>query len=156
MPVSFYLFCFISTECGGIYNSSQGVIESQNFPLPYPHQQNCKWTVYPWSDHYLRISIKHVHIYPTEKCTGEFLKVEIGHFPNQRRLCGLHSDITYVVDRSIYFRFRSRNSNTNHDGFRVEYSQVHVSELGSLERDHVTVNGRYIPYDDRLWIPPAS
>lgn len=143
---------FPAAECGGVYNYSQGVIESQNFPLPYPAEQNCRWTVLAWPDHHLRISIKHMDIFPSNRCAKEFLKVEKGNFPYQRRLCGHYSDITYVVEGNIYFRFRSRNVNMSHDGFRLKYTQVRSSELGYLERKFVTIDNRYVPIGDRLWI----
>ena len=146
---------FIVTECGGVYNNSRGVIESQNFPLPYPFEQNCKWTVHPWPDHHLRISIRHLDISPTKRCVGDFLKSEIGNFLYQNRLCGHYSDIHYVVNSTTFFRFRSRSSNTNYGGFQLEYSQVPTNELSSLERDYVTINGRFVPYHNRLWVLPS-
>ena len=139
-------------ECGGVFNNSQGVIESQNHPFPYPAEQNCRWTVQAWPGHHLRISITHMHILPSNRCTVDFLKVEKGHFPNQRRLCGHYSDITYVVEDSIYFRFRTRDSSMYHDGFRLEYSQLRSSELSDLETKFVTINNKYVDYNDRLWI----
>ena len=42
-----------------------------------------------------------------------------------------------------------------HDGFRLEYSQVRSSELSDLETKFVTVNHKYVDYDDRLWIPSS-
>ena len=129
-------------ECGGIFNNSQGVIESRNFPFPYPAEQNCKWTVLAWPDHHIRVSVVHMDILPSNRCKVDFLKVEKGHFPNQRRLCGYYSNITYVVEDSIYFRFRSRDSSTYYDGFRLEYSQLRSSELSDLESKFVTINNK--------------
>ena len=149
-----FLFLIIAAVCGGEYNSSYGSIQSQNYPFNYPHEQNCKWTVHTWPDHSLRITITNLDIMPTERCTDDFLKVGTGKFPNQNRLCGLYSVITYVVDNSTYFRFRSRRGNTHHDGFRLDYSQVLTSNLGTLDRDYVNINGAYVRRSKRLWTDP--
>ena len=86
---------------------------------------------------------------------GDFLKLEKGRFPHQSRLCGHYSDISYVVNSSTYIRFRSKTSNTNYGGFQLEFTQVHDDDLSYIERNFVTINGRYTPYDDRLWTLPS-
>ena len=148
-------FSFFATECGGEYNSSWGYIQSENYPFEYPHEQNCKWTVHAWPNHSLNITITNLYILPTNRCTEDFLKVGTGRFLNQNRLCGLYDEITYIIDNSTYFRFRSRRGNSQYDGFRIDYSQVLTSDLGTVERDNVKINGAYVPRSKRLWTAPS-
>ena len=153
-----YTYSFIlhtHTACEELHNSSLGIISSLGYSSPYPHYQNCLWTLTPWPGHHLRITIIHVDIVHTETCRTEYLKVEHGHFPYQRRLCGYYNDITYVIDKSTYIKFHSEDLNSQHSGFQIRYKQVPSHELSNIDLNYVIVKGRYIRYSRRLWVDPS-
>lgn len=140
-----------STVCAVHANSSSREIFSRHFPAPYQHMENCVWTITPWAGHRLQITINFLDILPSRKCKEDYLKFKLAHFPNQGRLCGHHHDITYLVEEATSLRFRSKNTNSEHSGFRLTYKHIPIT-AGGLTPLYVRVGGNYIPYRRRHWI----
>lgn len=142
-------------ECGGWLNATSGSILSPGYPSPYPAYQNCLWTIGVRPKHRLKIAIRGLDITPSEKCTEDFLKLEYGHFPHKRKLCGHYPKISYVLqeEENMYVRFTTRDINTSYSsGFLLSYSQVPIEDLTSVYLDFVVVDGQYVSYRQRLWV----
>lgn len=143
----------LTTACGRVLNETRGTLTSPGYPSPYPPHQNCQWTIKPHPFHSLRITIETIDIEPSTKCTTNYVKVEHGHFPHQDRLCRYCPEITYIVNETMYVRFRSGDANLNqHTGFRLRYQQVRTNELSTNDTNFVLVDGKQVPYHLRLWI----
>ena len=146
---------FVHSACGGNLNAKTGVITSPGYPSPYPTYQNCLWTIHTLPNHHLRITLTTLDIAVSDKCKTDFLKLEHGHFPHQRKICGYYSNITYFnTHESTSLRFHTRDINSLYSsGFRMYYTQVPTDQM-SLPYDlqYVTVNGQAVPYKRRLWV----
>lgn len=146
----------LSIACNFDLSDRSGTIISPGYPTSYLHSQNCRWTIHQWPNHHLNITLHHLDIVSSNKCQTDYLKLEPGHFPHQRRLCGYHQNIVFNVNETVKLRFRSRQISLdlqhNYSGFKLLYEQVPSSELDYFDLNYVRVNGRYVEYKRRLWI----
>lgn len=133
------------------------MLESRHYPAPYPQAQHCLWTITPWPNHRIQFTIEHLDILPADKCKTDYLKLQHGHFHNQRRLCGHLAAIQYYIGEATEVRFRSKNDeNIHHSGFRVSFRQVPEKDLTTLELEFVLVNGKYVRFKKRYWLQFAA
>ena len=67
-------------ECNNVITGLSGVIESPNFPDPYPHNRNCTWTIEAPRGNKVNASFSHFEVEdPTRsqgqlQCTYDYLK----------------------------------------------------------------------------------
>ena len=133
-------------------NQRSGIIYPTGYPVSYKHNQNCLWFIHAWPEHHLKITISNFDTIDTNRCTADFLKLDPSKFPYQGRLCGYHSHIEYYVQGKMKLRFRSKIANSYHGGFRLSFEQMPTSQLNSSAIDYVNVDGKTVPYTERLWL----
>lgn len=114
--------------------------------------QNCQWTLTPWINHRLRITLNFLDVLPSEKCRSDYLKFQHTHFPYQNRLCGYHTNITFVVANSMRLRFRTKGKNVHHSGFKLSYRQVAEADLTEFDLNYISIDGTNVPYRKRRWL----
>ncbi len=129
-----------------------GTIYPTGYPVAYKHNQNCLWSLHTWPGHYLKITISNFDTIHSERCTADFLKLGPSNFPYQGRLCGYHSHIEYYVQGKVKLRFRSQRTNSWHSGFMLSFEQMQTSQLNSSTINCVTVDGKKVPYTEKLWL----
>ena len=147
--------------CEEVYNVTQGVVEPTGYPGPYHDHQNCLYKILIHPEHVLKLTIRVVNIQYSDKCRKEFLKMQHGHFKNNRRLCHYMSNVSYYIRdsnvTSTTLRFRTRNLNSNsafqNSGFRVEFQQVPRSTVSDTKLNTVHVGASTVPYYQRPWFP---
>jgi len=67
--------CFIEV-CGGILRTTQGIIESPNYPHPYPTNQNCTWLIIAPTDHTLTLQFRDIQLPGFRHCyTTDHVKI---------------------------------------------------------------------------------
>lgn len=143
----------VTTECNhDLSDKPSGHISSQLFPAPYPHMDNCLWTLTPWPNHRLKLTLHHLDILPSMRCKQDYLKLPNGHFPNQRRLCGHLFNITYVTNEAMTAQFRTRGKNVMHTGFNLSYEQVPEESLSQYDLEYVSVAGTPVLYMQKHWV----
>lgn len=68
-----------STVCGNTVHGFRGVIESPNFPNPYPHIQDCRWTIQTTKSNKINITFSHFDIErvteQSTNCSLEYVEV---------------------------------------------------------------------------------
>lgn len=114
--------------------------------------ENCIWTLAPWPDHVLRLTINYLDILPSPKCRPDFLKFQEAHFRHQGRLCGHHRDIIYVLESATTLRFHTEGTNSKYSGFKLSYEQVSEDDLTRLDLEYVLVGGLYVEFKQRHWL----
>ncbi|ODM98815.1 Cubilin [Orchesella cincta] len=119
------------TLCNRVLKGFQGVIESPNYPNPYPHNRNCTWTIEASRGNKVNVSFSHFDIEAPYRgnCSYDFVEISewkrynsdnktvLGTYcgTNRPRLVSSTSDtmsVTFVSDFS-------HASN----GFRLEWKQ---------------------------------
>lgn len=70
------------TVCNITLKSLRGVLESPNFPGPYPNNRNCLWTIAAPSGNQIKYSFSHFQVEegiqpysPSSPCTYDYLEV---------------------------------------------------------------------------------
>ena len=61
--------------CGGEMTSAEGSIISPNYPLPYPHDGECFWTITVASGNALRITFDDLQMEGNPQCTYDYVMV---------------------------------------------------------------------------------
>jgi cubilin len=110
--------------CGGILNHPRGTFSSPNYPMPYPHNTDCQWTIVVEYGNIIELTFEDfdfetsenchydgLHIFNVDKDGGEIVK-----------LCHTSEKPTRVVSsgHQMFVKFFSDSSNA-HKGFQVGY-----------------------------------
>ena len=118
--------CFIFKVSG-----FSGVIESPNFPLPYPHDRNCSWTISAPRGSKVNITFSNFELEDHARsgnCSYDYLKISERSSTSMNeedqslgRFCGTEvpSKISSALDR-VTVDFVS-DINVSHNGFRLEW-----------------------------------
>ena len=67
----------VDLRCGGEFRAQSGTIHSPNYPLNYPHNQNCEWHITVDQDHVVNLTFTNFDIENTKNCTDDYVKVSI-------------------------------------------------------------------------------
>ena len=81
--VAIYWLCLcVLTVCNVTHKSLYGVIESPNFPGPYPNNRNCLWTIAAPRGNQIKYSFSHFEVedrsqpyVPSSQCTYDYVEV---------------------------------------------------------------------------------
>ena len=77
MKANFHHGTFTHTVCNRVIEGFGSVIESPNFPRPYPHNRNCTWEIRAPLGNTVNISFSHFNIEGpvANNCTYDFVRV---------------------------------------------------------------------------------
>lgn len=67
----------VPLTCGGVFSADQGIILSANYPMNYPHNQNCEWLISVDHHHVVNLTFTDFDIEDTTNCTDDYVKVTI-------------------------------------------------------------------------------
>ncbi|KAK2147338.1 hypothetical protein LSH36_558g01028 [Paralvinella palmiformis] len=115
-------------NCNNRVTGHSGVIESPNFPNPYPHNRNCTWIIEAARGNTINGSFSHFKVEPHEACQYDFLQLRDGETadsPLIGQYCGINTLPPEVATtgRYLYVKFQSDHSMAV-NGFRFEYITV--------------------------------
>ena len=108
-----------------------GVIESPNFPDPYPHNRNCTWTIEAPIGNKINASFSHFEVedphYATGLCQYDYIKMWEKDRSDQNSnndlgtFCGAnHPGLIHTSHDQLMVQFISDRS-VAHNGFRLEW-----------------------------------
>lgn len=69
---------FFHSVCDTVLTDYSGVIESPNFPNPYPHNRNCTWVIQATLGNTLNVSFSHFQVETHTSCNYDHLQVSLG------------------------------------------------------------------------------
>jgi hypothetical protein len=69
-----YALLFL-VDCEVTLTSVSGVIESPNFPNPYPGKRSCAWKIQSTYGNTLNVSFSHFDLEAQSTCTSDYLQV---------------------------------------------------------------------------------
>ncbi|CAH1775425.1 unnamed protein product [Owenia fusiformis] len=111
--------------CNNRLTDFRGVIESPNFPDPYPHDRNCTWVIEASIGNTVNVSFSHFALEDHSNCRYDFVEFRDGEDASATSLgkyCGenmLPPDIA-STGQYLYIQFVS-DSSVASNGFRLEY-----------------------------------
>ncbi|XP_052697133.1 cubilin-like isoform X2 [Crassostrea angulata] len=115
---------FYTSICDTVLTDYSGVIESPNFPNPYPHNRNCTWVIQATLGNTLNVSFSHFQVETHTSCNYDHLQVRDGNLPTSPEIgtyCG--NNIPPAISSSseyLWLNFISDFSVAS-NGFRLEY-----------------------------------
>ncbi|XP_014605735.1 PREDICTED: cubilin-like [Polistes canadensis] len=65
----------IPLQCGGRFTVNSGVIHTTNYPLNYPHNQNCEWLLQVDKNHVVNVTFEDFDIEDSRNCTDDYVKI---------------------------------------------------------------------------------
>ena len=87
--------CLSFVVCDTMLTDYSGVIESPNFPNPYPHNRNCTWVIKTSLGNTLNVSFSHFQVETHTSCAYDHLQVSAPESP-------MKSTLTYsLMKRSM-------------------------------------------------------
>ncbi|XP_023212523.1 cubilin-like, partial [Centruroides sculpturatus] len=114
------------TNCHNTLTGHRGVIESPNFPSPYPHNYNCSWTIEAPLGNNVSIAFSHLILESHTDCHFDYVeileKLRDDTEVQIQKYCGLFTTLPSLTSSShiVIVRFKSDYS-ISYDGFRLEW-----------------------------------
>ncbi|OXA47104.1 Cubilin [Folsomia candida] len=128
--------------CGGVFRASSGVIQTPNYPNPYPHYRHCSWRIVAPEDRRVRLEFLDFDLEETYTSGGRrFCYDSVSIFQGRwrdlprlynRTLCGpnLPPPVeTTQNEMTIYF---GSDNSVAHRGFKARYSTDLPRSCGGL------------------------
>ncbi|XP_061400319.1 cubilin homolog [Musca vetustissima] len=121
------------TNCNMVLDHIHGIIESPNFPEPYPELLKCNWDIYAGGGkNKIQLAFSHLDL-ETEDMLCERDYIELWDMQNtnvlkNRRICTPVMEPIISEGNHLRLKFISDYSN-NKNGFRAEYSRVGCGQV---------------------------
>ncbi|XP_075164329.1 cubilin [Haematobia irritans] len=118
------------SECGGDFNSKQGVITSPNFPNQYPDDAFCIWSIEVAEHHSIILTFIEMEIEDFNECDADYVEAteetgedepttifkECGDIESKRQL------VWRSTQNKVTIKFRSDNS-IQYRGFKISFEE---------------------------------
>ncbi|XP_059225289.1 cubilin homolog [Stomoxys calcitrans] len=133
------------TNCNMVLDHIVGIIESPNFPEPYPELLNCKWDIEAGSKNKIQLAFSHLSLETDSmQCEHDYVEVwdmQDSDVLTKQRLCTHQSQP--ITSQGNHFRllFVTDYSNSK-NGFRAEYSRQGCGQV-LTERVHIITSPNY-------------
>ncbi|XP_013116992.2 cubilin homolog [Stomoxys calcitrans] len=123
------------TNCNMSLNNLQGIIESPNFPEPYPELLNCQWAINAGSNNKIQLEFSHFSLElpanEANECSYDYVEVldkQDTNLLKTYRLCSQMPEPITTVGNHLILRFVTDYSNSK-EGFRAEYLRLGCGEV---------------------------
>lgn len=115
-------------KCGGRLTEKQGIIQSPNYPLTYPANSSCEWSIQVEPNHKILLNFQRFDLVNSVNCLTDYLEVYDG-FGESSRLIGKFCsssipDVIQSTGNELLLRFISDGFNVNlrKHGFNATYT----------------------------------
>lgn len=118
------------SSCGGTLTAEAGDFNSPAYPLSYPLDTECVWTIVAAPGNKVDLTFRMFDLEESDYCNMDYLEVrESGlHGRYIGRYCGNQIPGNVTVADKLWIKFRSDSQGT-HPGFMASYALVHGVEL---------------------------
>ena len=137
--------CFLLVGCGGVLKGRSGSAKTPNFPLQYPNNQDCRWSVDV--QRYFNIKLSDVTLNLPGKigrCQGDKLEVRMGTTINGKllhTLCGDYDQEIGINYNQLMVRFLSDNvTEPTYKGAAMKYTAGMSSLVSTNEECKFLLN----------------
>ncbi|KAH0568173.1 hypothetical protein KQX54_019308 [Cotesia glomerata] len=130
----------VPLTCGGVFSADQGIILSANYPMNYPHNQNCEWLIFVDRHHVVNLTFIDFDIEDTTNCTDDYVKVFDGprkDFEELGTFCKNYLPPSLVSSGNQMLVVMRSDSLISAKGFKAQFERacganIIVSEPGVL------------------------
>uniref|UniRef100_A0A1I8PUZ9 Cubilin n=1 Tax=Stomoxys calcitrans TaxID=35570 RepID=A0A1I8PUZ9_STOCA len=140
------------TNCNMTLNLPRGIIESPNFPEPYPELLNCKWVILAGPKNKIQLAFSHLSLElstnDVDECAHDYVEVQDWQSTDllkTYRICSRIPEPITGEGNYLSLHFVSDYSHSK-NGFRAEYSQLGcgaelTQEFGSIKSPNYPYSG---------------
>ncbi|KAF4529657.1 hypothetical protein B566_EDAN017693, partial [Ephemera danica] len=124
-------YSVINDACGGNLTSEGGAFTTPKYPLSYPNNIECIWTINTSPGNKALVTFGLFDIEESDNCNGDYLEIRsdlTGAGPLLGVFCGNTVPNNITATATLWIKFRSDNDGTS-SGFLAYYSMVHGGEL---------------------------
>lgn len=149
----FFLLLFTPNEiilfsaCSGQFTETYGFIKSQNYPRPYPDNQDCKWTIKVAYGMKLNITFQALDLISKGKTCQDFVKLENTQESISRIYCGNTIPPPFIsTGNEVTAVFKTRTNTRQNTGFSLKYlsfGEPIPTTLTSTATSTLTSTGMY-------------
>ncbi|XP_021357124.1 cubilin-like [Mizuhopecten yessoensis] len=112
------------TVCNVRLTGFSGVIESPNFPQPYPHNRNCTWIIETSQGNTISAAFSHFDVETHHSCAWDYLQIRDGELTSSAslgRFCGTNLPAPVNSTSSKMLVHFMSDFSVASNGFRLEY-----------------------------------
>ncbi|XP_075163375.1 cubilin homolog [Haematobia irritans] len=133
------------TQCTMVMDHIHGVIESPNFPEPYPELLNCKWDIIAGKKNQIKLAFSQFSLEADDmECQHDYvtiLDMQDSDILQRHRICTQLPEPFTSQGNHLRLEFVSDYSNSR-SGFRAEYTRLGCGEV-LTDRVHFIVSPNY-------------
>ncbi|KAK3106526.1 hypothetical protein FSP39_021900 [Pinctada imbricata] len=115
---------YYSTVCNNRLTTYSGVIESPNFPDPYPHNRNCTWIIDTTLGNTVNVSFSHFDVEGDANCQYDYLELRDGALmtsPLLSKVCGTELPAPLASSGEMMWINFISDFSVAQNGFRLEW-----------------------------------
>ncbi|XP_070174131.1 cubilin-like [Littorina saxatilis] len=119
-----FLANIVSTRCGGILTSPQGIFTSPNYPSNYDHNDNCAWKISAPEGQRIRLAFTDFSLENHTNCGYDNVEIYNGGLPDSPSIgtfCGLSPPQAFVSQSNEIRVFFKTDVSQAATGFRATY-----------------------------------
>uniref|UniRef100_A0A1I8N3F6 Uncharacterized protein n=2 Tax=Musca domestica TaxID=7370 RepID=A0A1I8N3F6_MUSDO len=139
------------TYCKTVLDHVQGIIESPNFPEPYPELLDCRWDIKAGLNNHIKLAFSHFSLETSDlECENDYVEVwdmKDEDILKKYHLCSRPNDVITSEGNQLRVRLVTDYSN-NKNGFRAEYTRVGCGEV--LTNEFGTIASPNYPFSGGL------
>lgn len=114
-----------STECNAQLSGRRGLIESPNFPNPYPNFVNCSWNINTKMGNKINMSFSILNLEHHRSCQYDFVEIRenaAGNTTSIGKYCGIHDVPPLLSSQTNGVKVNFKTDFTlAHEGFSLEW-----------------------------------
>ncbi|XP_037817925.1 cubilin homolog [Lucilia sericata] len=147
-------------SCGGHIESERGSLASPYFPLTYPPNIECIWSLQGSKGSFLELQFDQFDIASSEHCNEDYLEIRTW---SESKILGLYCgsgkpEKTLISFERFWLKFHSADGSTG-KGFKLSWNYAHLNDLINKTRGYISnppvkmVQNDEEPYAWRILVP---
>ncbi|XP_050362534.1 cubilin-like [Nymphalis io] len=126
-------YSVLTNVCGGKLSSEEGSIASPNYPLSYPSNADCEWTLATSPGNRVYITFETFDLFESENCNEDYLEIRENNGGGELLAvyCGHDIPVNTTTGTKLYIKFHSDEKETSR-GFVLHYGFIHGNEITGL------------------------
>ncbi|XP_053948471.1 cubilin homolog [Anastrepha ludens] len=155
----------LKSQCGGVLSSRNGVITSPNYPLNYPPESRCEWTIEVTPHHSITLTLEEIEMESYFSCEMDFVEAYEGANSDDEtpaeegKLLFKECDLSETAQNewvtttnTAIVRFESDDS-IESKGFKLSFKENcgQRIEIGEDDMDYIAVRRNAVTNETCVW-----
>ncbi|XP_032520799.2 cubilin homolog [Danaus plexippus] len=129
----------LETSCGAELTSEEGSVASPNYPLSYPTNADCEWTLSTSPGNKVYITFETFDLVYSENCNEDYLEIRENNGGGELLAvyCGKEIPSNTTTGTKLYIKFHSSNKSPSR-GFLLHYGFLHGNEITGKQSGQIS------------------